>query len=75
MDTIMSKLPNQLIMEIIKKADGGLYKHKLTTRTILTHINSLQKYRDANFSIKTSIFMAGVPRTEAGLRWLIKINK
>ena len=60
MDTIMSQLPNHLIMEIIKKADGGLYKHKRNTRPMLTHINSLQNYRDANLSIKTSLFMGAI---------------
>jgi len=56
----MSHLPNHLIMNIIRMADGGLQTHKAKTGTMLTHINSLQSYRDGNLSIKTSLYMGAV---------------
>tara|TARA_R100000935_G_scaffold52723_1_gene80084 strand:- start:1415 stop:1726 length:312 start_codon:yes stop_codon:yes gene_type:complete len=56
----MSHLPNHLIMLIIKFADGGLHAHKSKARTMLTHINSLQSYRTATLSIKTSLYMGAV---------------
>ena len=38
--SIFSQLPNNLIMDIIQTADGGLYTHKLKFHLILRQINN-----------------------------------
>ena len=60
MSTIFAELPSELIIRIIREADGGINTHKRKSAEYIADLSKLGRYRDYNFSIKTSLFMASV---------------
>ena len=57
--SIFSQLPNDLIMDIIKSADGGLYTHKKKLNVILQQIHNqipIYYYKDGAGNICPQYF-------------------
>ena len=40
MENVFAQLPNDIIMRIIREADGGLSQHKINFKGVMSHFNS-----------------------------------
>ena len=40
MSNVFAQLPNDIIMRIIREADGGLSQHKINFKGVMSHFNS-----------------------------------
>ena len=48
MDSIMSQLPHDLIMNIIRESDGGRYSHKIKYKTCMAELNKIRDFFHKN---------------------------
>lgn len=60
MSTIFAGLPSELIMRIIREADGGINTHKKKSADYRTDIAKLAKWRDKGGSWKMSCMMESI---------------